>query len=1216
MRKFFLTCMPVFIFMCMFTSVIVPMPVSASVLSTFYVSPTGNDTNPGTQSQPFQTIEKAQTAVRAINSNMTGDIEVILMGGTYNLTSTLIFTSQDSGTSGFNVIYKANTGSTPIISGGTTVTEWTLHDAGNTIYKANVGTSLDTRQLYVDGVRAVRARGEDNPGINIATETTGTPPVTRTIGYTTPSTGFYSNMEAWGNVSNIEIVSENDWERFRFGVSSISGTSITAKPLGFNAIKDSRKPTSAAWVENAYELLDSDGEWYLDRTSGYLYYKPRTGENMASSSIVAATLETLVSGAGTVDNPVEHITLDGITFSYNTWLMPNGDYSYPDNQAGVVVFSQVDANNHKFVTPAGVTFSSAKNVTVQNCTFTHMGNAGLNMDKGSQNNKIDHNYFSDLSGNGINIGGVHPDIDHHPTDPRYIVKDNMVSHNMITNIGVEYADNVGIFVGFTEGTVITHNTLYNLPYTGISIGFGWGAVDQFGPTIAKNNRISHNLIHDYLKVKKDGGAIYTLGIQQGSQIYNNYMYGQKNSNAYIYLDNGSEGFYTTNNVTSNLNSVNSTWYMTNSGYTPDFLNSHYNDAFYNYYSSGMSTRKTGGTNVVANNYAVDNNAWDTTAQAIIDNAGVDGGDGPAPLSRYQSIYEFEGFENGLMNWVPEAGNAAISTTKAHSGSYSYVLDDDTDVIRQKFESNYNKVVSLWFYDDSSDLSMQTLANVTSSGYRAIGVNTPTSLQNYVVRVDDTYTITQKERTTGWHEFTWDYRSGTKVDLYIDRILVSSPTGVTNFNTINFGDWWGNGTTGPVYFDDVSITDVLQPPTSPVFTDGFELGFSNWTTVSGTASTSTYVQHGGSNSYEVNQDIDVIQHSMGATTNQVGVVWFYDNADDNTLRTSAFVDKGTSSTPVGMGVDTLTTTDYYVYRVGSSNTPTTIDRTTGWHSLAFDYRSGTDVKLYLDGIHVTTSTAQTGFNVIRLGDYWGSGETGPVYFDDISVQSELPKPTPFTPPASANLKLWLSADAGISTDVNGKVSAWADQSGNTNNAIQNTAVYQPTFVNNVINGNPVIRFDGANDSLLSSGVTGNMNTNTVIFVLRPQAVTNYNQTIQATGGWGQFVFQSTSTGQVYTGTSTSSRITPTDGPGANTLVANNWSKFAYVFNSGSAKLFKNGTQLASKRLSNPASWTGFSLGLNNVNTINGDIAEVFVYNSALSDADRQSIDAYLLSKYGF
>ncbi|MDQ0897889.1 MULTISPECIES: carbohydrate-binding protein [unclassified Paenibacillus] len=348
----------------------------------------------------------------------------------------------------------------------------------------------------------------------------------------------------------------------------------------------------------------------------------------------------------------------------------------------------------------------------------------------------------------------------------------------------------------------------------------------------------------------------------------------------------------------------------------------------------------------------------------------------------------DGFEFGFGNWTIGNGTASSSTSVYHGGSKSYAVDQDMDVIYQKVSSSVNKIATLWFYDDAVDTGMKTFARVDngtwndSTGWRGIGVDTPTSVTNYVYRVGGTVKATTIPRLSGWHEFKWDYTSGTKVDMYIDGTLIASPTGTTAYSMVAMGDWWRSTSTGDVYFDDFKAYTVD-------FTDGFESGFANWTTVNGTASTGTPLIPKGSYSYEVNEDMDVIQHAIGATTNQVGVVWFYDDATDNNLRTSAFVDKGTSSTQVGLGVDTPTSTSKYVYRVGSTNTATTIDRTTGWHQLVFDYRSGTDVKLYIDETLVKTSTSQTGFDVIRLGDYWGGGSTGTVYFDDISVQSELP-----------------------------------------------------------------------------------------------------------------------------------------------------------------------------------------------------------------------------------
>ena len=71
----------------------------------------------------------------------------------------------------------------------------------------------------------------------------------------------------------------------------------------------------------------------------------------------------------------------------------------------------------------------------------------------------------------------------------------------------------------------------------------------------------------------------------------------------------------------------------------------------------------------------------------------------------------------------------------------------------------------------------------------------------------------------------------------------------------------------------------------------------------------------------------------------------------------------------------------------------------------------------------------------------------------------------------------------------------------------------------------------------------------------------------------------------------------------------------MFNNGMAKLYKNGVLLATKSLSIPNSWTGFDIGTTyGSNSVEGDFAEIMVYNTALSDNDRQSVENNLILKY--
>ena len=66
----------------------------------FYVSPEGNDTHPGTTTQPFATVQKAQKAVRAFRAaNPKESVTVNLTPGVYELNQKLVFTPEDSGIS-------------------------------------------------------------------------------------------------------------------------------------------------------------------------------------------------------------------------------------------------------------------------------------------------------------------------------------------------------------------------------------------------------------------------------------------------------------------------------------------------------------------------------------------------------------------------------------------------------------------------------------------------------------------------------------------------------------------------------------------------------------------------------------------------------------------------------------------------------------------------------------------------------------------------------------------------------------------------------------------------------------------------------------------------------------------------------------------------------------------------------------------------------------
>lgn len=209
-----------------------------------------------------------------------------------------------------------------------------------------------------------------------------------------------------------------------------------------------------------------------------------------------------------------------------------------------------------------------------------------------------------------------------------------------------------------------------------------------------------------------------------------------------------------------------------------------------------------------------------------------------------------------------------------------------------------------------------------------------------------------------------------------RYVKLTVTGVYNDSTT-----WTSILEFRVFSAGATPTPTPTPTSNPTFQEGFENGFSNWSVSYGTPSTSTVKVHSGSYSFVMNEDTDAIYRDMGSSLNKKVDVWFYDDAADTSMVCVANAENGTS--PSILGVNTTTSTTKYIYRFGTSWYATSITRTTGWHKFTFDFTSGTDVKLSIDGTQVVSSTINNKFNWIKLGDFWISN-TGTVYFDDVSV----------------------------------------------------------------------------------------------------------------------------------------------------------------------------------------------------------------------------------------
>ncbi|MEM8485676.1 MAG: T9SS type A sorting domain-containing protein [Bacteroidota bacterium] len=219
--------------------------------------------------------------------------------------------------------------------------------------------------------------------------------------------------------------------------------------------------------------------------------------------------------------------------------------------------------------------------------------------------------------------------------------------------------------------------------------------------------------------------------------------------------------------------------------------------------------------------------------------------------------------------------------------------------------------------------------------------------------------------------------------------------------------------------------------------------------------------------------------------------------------------------------------------------------------------------------------------------------------------------------STNLDLWLKADAGVTESV-GAVSAWADQSTNSNNATQASGTLQPMYVANGLNFNPALLFDGTDDYLDTAlDINAGTAPDATIFAV-------YRTTAAAAGPvWGEFDGSGDRLIRNHSGTDgevgygptfdTALGLFPTDVPTIGTV------QFDEDAASGSY-VFGNGTQLLQFTADqDPTTSNTFEiggLGDDGVGGVfNGEIYEVVVHSQVMTTQEMHEVESYLAIKYG-
>ena len=452
---------------------------------------------------PFASLTRARDAVRAWKEagQLQGGATVWIREGTYRLREPLRLDGRDSGTVAGPVSYRAYQGERAILSGGIAVTGWTSYKGD--ILQCTVAELTKTpwrlRQLFFNGRRQVRARW---PNLDPADALYGGwtyieavfPPNAKDV---PPSSEPIRTFQADAALFTRDWANPDQGEIFVFpwlcwvndiipiqAVDRGKRTITLTRPASHTLMKGNRFR-----VENILEELDRPGEWCIDAETGTLYFWPPAGR-LAGGEVTVPINDRLIELAGTADAPVEHIHIEGLTFTQTLSLSLVRGYAVQSD--GFALYLE-----------------NTRNCRIAGNLFDQTGGDAIRLQNANSHNEIVDNEIAEAGAQGIcfystgkgNTHTWHESIDKlREMADRPTAAGNLISRNHIYRCGEIEKHGVGVFFFAINAhdNVISHNLIHDVPRYGIALQVGLGG-----------NLIEYNDVQRSSLETADTGAIET-----------------------------------------------------------------------------------------------------------------------------------------------------------------------------------------------------------------------------------------------------------------------------------------------------------------------------------------------------------------------------------------------------------------------------------------------------------------------------------------------------------------------------------------------------------------------------------------------------------------------------------------------------------------------------------------------------------------------------------
>ena len=435
------------------------------------VAPEGSDTQSGSRSKPFATLQRARDAIRAAQP-LRESATVWIEPGRYSMAAPLRLVHEDSGTRPYPIHYRARHPHSVTLYGSLPLRlEWKPYRGGivQATVPPEVESQLDFDRLFLNGVALPMARypNEDPQAKYFHGTAADAISAERARRWSHPEDGYVHGLH------------QHEWGDFHYRILGLDAQGVPRLEGGWQNNRRMGLHERHRFVENLFEELDAPGEWFFDRRSHTLFLLPPHDVDPQRAFLSVSRGETLIELKGDSQHPVRFVSFEGLSFAETR-------RTFMKNREPLL---RSDWTTYR---SGAVVFHGTEDCSMLDGSLTAIGGNALYVDGYNRRVKVSGCGISDCGASGICFVG-NPDAVRSPsfeyseslpienidraTGPQSsnYPGECRVEDTLIQRCGQVEKQSAGVQIAMSQEITIHRCTLHDLPRAGINIGDGcWG----------------------------------------------------------------------------------------------------------------------------------------------------------------------------------------------------------------------------------------------------------------------------------------------------------------------------------------------------------------------------------------------------------------------------------------------------------------------------------------------------------------------------------------------------------------------------------------------------------------------------------------------------------------------------------------------------------------------------------------------------------------------